>query len=188
MIPILFAIQQFIEGMIWLSFDSKWLPVLTNIYGIFSHILWPFFVPLAVYLVEPDKYRKRMHLGLLILGTILSAFIAYFIIKNPLTASIAESSIQYEYIGAYPYQTLGLYLLVVTMAPLFSSFRMIKVFGVALFLSALVAYQSYEFAFFSVWCFFAAVLSIIILLYFTLAKKSKVPAVFDLVKKKVSKN
>jgi uncharacterized membrane protein len=50
---------------------------------------------------------------------------------------------------------------------LFSSHRIVRVFGIAALLSFLAAYAVYAKWFISVWCFFAAVLSAIVLLYFT---------------------
>ena len=49
-IPLLFAIQQLIEGVIWLTFsaDTPLLnTVMTHVYSFFSHVLWPIYLPLA---------------------------------------------------------------------------------------------------------------------------------------------
>ena len=187
-IPLLFGIQQFIEGWIWLSFKSVfWLPVLTNAYAFFANLLWPFYIPLATYLVEPDKYRRKMIFALFIVGAMLSLGILIFMIRFPITAEIVNHSIDYEYSGGYPAATLGIYVMVVSVAPLFSSFRMLKVLGVAAILSAFVAWKVYETTFFSVWCFFAAVLSMIVYLHFKYAKMSRVEAVLAPLKKAVKK-
>ena len=50
-IPLLFGIQQIVEGMIWLSFgDASPVPnaTLTFAYSLFSHVLWPIYMPYAV--------------------------------------------------------------------------------------------------------------------------------------------
>jgi len=55
MIPLLFGVQQIIEGMLWLSFrfDAPLLNVITTYaFTLFSHVLWPIFVPFAIGLVE----------------------------------------------------------------------------------------------------------------------------------------
>ena len=61
-IPLLFAIQQFIEGVIWLTF-SREAPllntVMTHAYSFFSHVLWPVYVPVAVLLIEPPGGAGR---------------------------------------------------------------------------------------------------------------------------------
>ena len=47
-------IQQLIEGALWLTFPDK-APLLnsalTHIYSLFSHVLWPIYVPIAVLLI-----------------------------------------------------------------------------------------------------------------------------------------
>lgn len=55
-IPLLFSIQQLIEGVVWLTFryEAPLLnAVMTHAYSFFSHVLWPVYVPVAVLLIEP---------------------------------------------------------------------------------------------------------------------------------------
>ena len=62
LIPTLFGLQQLIEGAIWLTLPDK-APllntVLTTVYSLFSHVLWPAYVPVAVLLIEPVRWRRR---------------------------------------------------------------------------------------------------------------------------------
>ena len=60
-IPLLFAIQQLVEGVIWLTFryEAPLLnTVMTHVYSFFSHVLWPVYVPVAVLLIEPPGWRR----------------------------------------------------------------------------------------------------------------------------------
>ena len=58
-----------------------------------------------------------------------------------------------------------------------SSHRSVKLFGLAALLSFIGAYAAYAKWFISVWCFFAAVLSVIVLLHFTnRTSRAKEPA------------
>jgi hypothetical protein len=50
---------------------------------------------------------------------------------------------------------------------LFSSHRAVKLFGIAALLSFVASYAVYTRWFFSIWCFFAAILSGIVFLHFT---------------------
>ena len=54
-IPALFGLQQLVEGGLWLTFANN-TPhlnsILTHIYSLFSHVLWPVFVPIAVLLLD----------------------------------------------------------------------------------------------------------------------------------------
>ena len=59
LIPVLFGVQQLLEGLIWVSFSERaatWtcLPThyLVQTYSIFSQVLWPAYVPIAVGLLE----------------------------------------------------------------------------------------------------------------------------------------
>ncbi|MDH5596593.1 MAG: hypothetical protein OEY44_00695 [Candidatus Peregrinibacteria bacterium] len=175
-IPLLFGLQQLTEGMIWVFYGTPvWTAILTNIYAVFSHLLWPFFIPLSVFLVEPQRRRKRAIFIIFLLGVLVSIYILYFIIKSPISAEIVGKSIQYNYNGDYPVYTLAAYLMAVTLAPLFSSHRWIKAFGILLFLSAYISYHFYELTFFSVWCYFAAILSLIIVGHFHWGGRKKPP-------------
>ena len=62
-IPALFGVQQLVEGALWLTLpdgDAHLNDILTHIYALFSHILWPIFVPVAVLKIEPEGWRRRL--------------------------------------------------------------------------------------------------------------------------------
>src|SRR3989344_2212809 len=80
-IPLLFGIQQAIEGAVWLSFGASVLnTVMTYAYSLFSHVLWPIFVPFSVFLIEIDPVRKQVLSLISILGLAVGAYLLYFII------------------------------------------------------------------------------------------------------------
>ena len=62
LVPLLFGIQQLTEGIVWVSLSND-LPLVqswaTYIYSMFSHVVWPIVVPLAILLVEPRIWRRR---------------------------------------------------------------------------------------------------------------------------------
>ena len=96
--PLLFGIQQLTEGVIWLSFSYS-IPVLrqvmTYIYSLFSHLLWPIYVPLAVGIMEEVKWRKKALLVLLVLGVSVGLFLSYWITAGPLNAAVISHHIVY---------------------------------------------------------------------------------------------
>ena len=61
-IPLFFSIQQFSEGLVWLSLTKSnfaiWESMATNIFLIFAQVVWPIWVPLSIYLLEKDKFTK----------------------------------------------------------------------------------------------------------------------------------
>jgi len=54
-IPLIFGVQQLVEGILWLELpaQSQATQMLAIAYMLFSHILWPIYVPLAVLAIEP---------------------------------------------------------------------------------------------------------------------------------------
>src|SRR6202000_3006059 len=62
-IPLLFAIQQFVEGVVWLSLLrpewAHWERMATYGFLFFAQMVWPVYVPLAVLLFERDAMKKK---------------------------------------------------------------------------------------------------------------------------------
>lgn len=170
LVPLLFGIQQLSEGVLWVSLRDE-LPLLqswaTNIFTAFSHVLWPIFVPFAILLVETGRRRMRAIAAFQVLGLTVGLYLLYFIVKFPVTARVEGRSIFYDsphfFIGA----VIVTYLLATCVTGLFSSHRCINAFGVLTFLLAVAAYQISVKTFVSVWCFFAALLSLLIYVHFS---------------------
>ncbi|MHB1322570.1 MAG: DUF6629 family protein, partial [Acidithiobacillus ferrivorans] len=172
MIPLLFGIQQIIEGMLWLSFrfDAPLLNVtMTYAFTLFSHVLWPMFVPFSIGLVEKVAWRKKMLLAFLFIGMTVSLYLLYLTVRFPVTSEVDQNMV-YVSPHFYTVPVMALYLAATCASAFFSSHKIINVFGVLALLLFMVAYWFYTVAFFSVWCFFAAVLSAVIYLHFTLGK------------------
>lgn len=168
MIPLLFGIQQIIEGLLWLSFRYE-APVLnastTYAFSVFSHTLWPIFVPFSVGLLEPVSWRRNIISAFQVIGLGIGLYLLYFIVKYPVTA-VAEEHIVYVSPHFYQLPAMLLYLLASCVVSFFSSHRLVRVFGALALGLFFVAYWFYTAALFSVWCFFSALLSAIIFLYF----------------------
>lgn len=168
-IPLLFAIQQLVEGVIWLTFgvDAPLLnAVMTHVYSFFSHVLWPIYVPLAVLLIEPPGRRRQALLVFVVIGLAVGAYLLYFLVVFPVVSRPIGQHIEYVSPHFLAATTMTLYLLSTTVSPILSTHRMVKVFGVLALLSFVAAYYFYATWFISVWCFFAAALSATILLHF----------------------
>jgi len=175
LIPLLFGIQQITEGFVWLSFrfDTSWLNVIaTYIYSLFSHVLWPIFVPISVGLLETVPWRKKALHIFQFMGIAVGLYLLYFLVKFPITSRVINESIVYNSPHFYIIPVLIFYFAATCISSLFSSHKIINIFGIIALLSAAVAYGFYAESFISVWCFFAAILSVIILLYFYYYNKS----------------
>jgi hypothetical protein len=97
-VPLLFGVQQLIEGIVWLSFQKSglaaWNGFATYAYSMFSHVLWPSFVPFAVLVLEPDRTRRRVLIPILLLGVVVSAYLLFFVAFDPVTSEVAFHSIR----------------------------------------------------------------------------------------------
>lgn len=170
--PLLFAIQQGIEGMVWLSFSAPALNgFFVYLYAMFSHVLWPIFTPIAILLIEDDPARIKLLRMCAAVGALTSLYLLISILREPVTAHIVHSSIAYHSPNLYPYTSMLMYLIATCGSCFLSSHRLINFFGAVLFLSFLIAYLAFNATFFSVWCFFAAILSLIIYIHVRMDKK-----------------
>ncbi|MDO8753817.1 MAG: hypothetical protein Q7J80_07975 [Anaerolineales bacterium] len=168
MIPLLFGVQQIIEGVLWLSFrfDAPLLNVImTYVFTLFSHVLWPIFVPFSIGLMETVAWRKKVISAFQITGIAVGLYHLYVIVKFPVTS---EFNGHIVYVSPYfnKVPVLVLYLAATCVGAFFSSHKIINIFGALALLLFMVAYWFYTVAFFSVWCFFAAILSVVIYLHF----------------------
>ena len=169
LIPLLFGVQQLLEGTLWLTFPDRapalntWL---TYLYLLFSNVLWPIYVPLAVLSLETVKWRRWVIVGIAGMGAAVSIYLLAILFLLPVTSSVIDGHILYDFPNPYEKTTIMLYVIVTCASLLFSSHRRVAAFGVAAFVSEVAAYAFYTIWFVSVWCFFAALLSVIVLWQF----------------------
>lgn len=168
-IPMLFAIQQLIEGVIWLTFSAE-TPllntVMTHAYSFFSHVLWPVYLPVAVLTIEPPGGRRRMLTALVLAGSVVGIYLLYVLVAFPVVSRPTGQHVEYDSPHFFVAAVMTLYLVSTTVSPLLSTLRGVKVFGALALLSFGAAYYFYATWFISVWCFFAALLSTVIYLHF----------------------
>ena len=168
-IPLLFAIQQLSEAVVWWTFshDAPGLNVaMTQFYSFFSHVLWPVYVPLAVLLLEPPGWRRTILKAATASGLVVGLYLLYSMVEYPITSRVTGDHIEYVSPHFFAAVTMTGYLLATTLSALLSSQRTVNLFGVLALLSFVLAYLIYSTWFISVWCFFAAVLSVVVALRF----------------------
>ncbi len=169
-IPLIFGIQQFAEGIIWISLQNQDHLAARNIssfiYLSIADILWPWMISFSMLLMENNPRKRKLLKALLIGGLALSAYHSYFHIFFKITPEILNCHIYYDTASLVPLELPAFLLyLIVTIVPLFiSSIPLMKVFGILIFISVVVTVIFYTRNTTSVWCFFAAILSIVIYL------------------------
>lgn len=177
LIPIMFGIQQAFEGRVWQQLDAgNASAAVTYALGFhfFSHFLWLWWLPLSSYLIEPiqtsniNKLRKKIIGACAIMGAFAGTLVYSVILLHPewMNVLIKGKSIVYDF--QIPYQSdihipitpVMLYVMIILVPLLFSSHKLIRIFGVLVVLSMVLTSIFYNAAFVSVWCLFAALLSL----------------------------
>ena len=166
--PLLFGIQQITEGVIWLTFRYD-APVLkqtmTYIYSVFSHVWWPIYVPFAIGYLETFHRRKTILRAFQSAGLAVGLYLLYSIIARPIVAELSGRHIVYASPHFYRLSVMVLYLAATCVSGLFSSHRFVNLFGILAFVAFVASYLVHVSALVSIWCFFAAVLSLLVYLH-----------------------
>lgn len=169
LIPIFFGVQQLFEGALWLTFSNPTSCVhygLTQIYSVFSQALWPVYIPLAVWLMETVPWRKKAIADIALAGAAVSLYLLFYLGHRSVVAKVQLGHIAYVFPHFHKFFATGLYLLGTCLSPLLSSHRQVRRFGVAISISLVLTYVFYSTWFISVWCFFSALISSLVLLHF----------------------
>lgn len=164
-VPLLFSAQQFIEGLQWLAEKPSLCSTsLGYAFLVFAFLLWPFYFPFAALKLETDPARRRLLRGMTWFGLVGSLSLLAVLLVQPLTVAVTGNSIEYQIV--VPFDMLGIFLYVVATcgSGLLSTHPGIRLFAGSVFLSFMVSILFYEITFTSVWCFFAAALSVLIYL------------------------
>ena len=167
LVPFGYAIQQSIEGLLWHSLrgDARFVMPLTLAYLFFAAFWWPFYLPFTAWCAEPpgNRIRRRLLGGATLSGFLVGAFLYRAYLLEPTPAAIVGDSISHTtppWVGiSFGY----FYVFLTASAGLFSSRRILQVYCALGVLFLLVAGWLYPKTLFSVWCFFAAVLSSLLL-------------------------
>lgn len=177
-IPLLFGIQQLVEGGIWLTFtrDAPALKqTLTYVYSLFSHVLWPIYVPFAFRFLETTPWRRKAMLWFQAAGLVVGLYLLFFLVTRPVVAEVVDQHIVYRSPHFYLAPVIVLYLAATCFTGFVSSHGFMRMFGVLALLSFIATYLFYTLALVSVWCFFAAILSLLIYLHLRYRKLGGFP-------------
>ena len=164
----MFGFQQFAEGVLWItlrSVEHDWLQnFAAYTFLITALVIWPVMIPLSMWFMEEVKMRKKILTGLIITGGILSIFYAFCLISYNISPQINGFHIQYvDYFPRTLVNIAFIFYLVSTIAPLFvSSVRRMWIFGILIAVSCIITGIFFAQYLTSVWCFFAALISVVI--------------------------
>ena len=167
LIPLFFAIQQCAEGIVWLHLGESDLfaKLAKNVFLFFAFVIWPIWIPFSLWMAEKSEWRKQVMSVCLGIGLVLGVFL---ILTIPYTSAISyHNSIQYLLegqnlsMGMYAGLVAIFFYGIATLLPfLISSLKKMWVLGLLATMTGLVTYLIDHYLFTSMWCFFAAVISL----------------------------
>ena len=174
LMPLLFALQQFTEGFVWLGLEGAIgdlaLQHATFLFMFYAQGVLPFIMPLAVLLIEPKGLRFWGILICTLVGAGLGAYVIYAIVGFPSTSFINRHSITYYNALTEKLWVAGTYEIAVCGALILSTHRVVRWFGLLNIVGVALVLIVKGYAFTSVWCLYAAVLSVMLYWQFSRAR------------------
>jgi len=147
-----------------------------HLWVLYAWALLPTWVPVAVWLIEPDARRRRMMVPLMAIGIALTAFMLTQAFQSGIEVRVVASNLDYVlpfspgWLLAFPY------VAATCLTPAISTQRWIRIFGIGNFIAMSAAAIIKAEAYSSLWCTFAAFLSLIILAHYVHQRSERVRA------------
>lgn len=177
-LPLLFSIHTLVEALVWAGADGRVGAGVAHTaavaYVLFALPFLPTFVPAAVLLLEEGRRRWAV-LPFLALGIAVSAYMAWHVAANGVRVSAHDHALVYHVSLGDRELWTGLYVLAVMGACLVSRHRYVVAFGVVNVVGLSVVAWAYVDAFASLWCVYAAVSSVLILVHLTHRPSERTP-------------
>tara|TARA_Y100001978_G_scaffold28983_1_gene24781 strand:+ start:1912 stop:2607 length:696 start_codon:yes stop_codon:yes gene_type:complete len=182
LVPFFFGVQQFIEGLEWTAIDGGNIQPLGTLAGLgflfFAYCFWMIWIPWSAWSIsrstESTGLQRRLK-WVAIVATVLGvAFYTPMLFNPPALQPAVHSngrllyditnlhSILHNFVNTEPIGELTYWAFIVL--PLIAlSDKAVKLFGVLIFVSIFLTWATYSATFNSVWCFYCAVLSIMVI-------------------------
>lgn len=166
LLPTVFAVHQFLEAAVW---PNRHVPAGMANFALHAYVfialpLLPLLVPLAILMLEPRGARLRVA-PFAVLGAVVSAYLAVVVLAKPVGVTRCPHVLEYQTASRDNYLWAVLYIVAVIGPALLSGYRSIVVFGVANLVGLVLVAVLYLQAFASLWCIYAAVLSVLALVH-----------------------
>jgi hypothetical protein len=175
-IPFIFAVQQLAEGILWLSYThaefERFRQVCVIAFLVFAQVIWPVWVPLSILVLEKIPSRKRILKFILVAGTMLSTYVVVCLCMFPVDGYPQSHHIKYE-LGfplAHSLVAAGFYFAATVLSCVVSSAKRMTTLGLIILGSYILAKIFFSEYSISVWCFFSAIISIMVIYVVHLAK------------------
>lgn len=181
-VPLLFGFQQAAEGIIWQTMGQNntllWHQIGVITFLGFALVVWPSWLPWAVYRIETNENRKKILRAIAVLGSAVSLLAAWAILIAGPQAYVTGHSLGYAFTDLHRSWNPNLEFLLYTtptLLPFFiSSLRTVKNAGYLVVGSMIITQYVNKEASTSVWCFFAALISFYIAVNVLWIQKGKI--------------
>jgi hypothetical protein len=177
-LPLAFGLHQLVEGFVWLglngSISAGATDVAVHLYLALAWVVLPVLVPIGMLCITRDPRRRRAMLTFVGIGAVVSVYLAWSLVNEDISARIAGHTVQYGGAGQYAILATILYVVATCGPPLVSSQPAIVWFGIVNLgaVGAIALVQSEGLT--SLWCAWAAVVSVLIYMQFAAWRRSDV--------------
>jgi hypothetical protein len=120
------------------------------------------YVPLAMGMLEAVPWRKKTLFAFEAAGIAVGLYLLYFLVTAPVVSEVIGNHVVYDSPHFYILPVMVSYLAATCISCFFSSHKFVNLFGVLALVSFIAAYFVHVRALVSIWCFFAAILSLLI--------------------------
>lgn len=178
-LPLLFGLHQALEGWTWLELGDREGATLSgpgvHMWVMFAWAILPILVPWSVWLMEKDERRRRWLVAPMVVGGILAVYMLYLSVQSGIEVKVVDHSLDYELGVPFSAALLAVpYVFATCIAPAMSTFRFVIAMGVGNFIAMTAAAIMNISGYSSIWCTFAAFLSLIVFAHFVDQKWKRV--------------
>ncbi|MEM7770342.1 MAG: DUF6629 family protein [Cyanobacteria bacterium P01_A01_bin.37] len=167
--PLAFGIQQGFEGVAWLGIDNHQGAMIhlgSLGFLFFSNGFWLVWPALTVFALEVRPWAQTLLLSMALIGFFGGVFLygPFLVYPNEIPVIIIHGSINYQekliYHYLLPSNIVRLTYMAIVLGPLWlSELIQLRILGSLIAVFMIVTYCFFSYAFVSVWCFFAAIVS-----------------------------
>lgn len=166
LMPVFAGLQQFMEGNVWIGINgADPFTVLWGAMGFifFTWFMWPIWIPLSVYVLEPpESRRKRIFLIFTLIGVVLgiALYVPHVIYPDWIDVAVNQDSLAYEGTMLLDYlmprwMTYTIYLFLIIAPPLMSRYLHMRWFGATIIAVVVVDILFLRYAYISFFCLLA---------------------------------
>lgn len=143
------------------------------VYVLYAQGLLTLLIPLSVWLIEPDQKRRRMVLPFLLLGAALTLYMLWALVTFPTAIFVEGHSVVYRNSACSHLWIAVLYVIATCGALFFSGYPYVVALGAINLAGVLLTIWLKQYAFTSVWCAYAAVVSVLIYFHFSRRRRAQ---------------